>query len=248
MNPTKTENEKTLPLPLSLLEKKLGYSFKNKDLITLALQHSSYANELKSKGVKLACNERLEFFGDSVLSLIVSDYLYFRYSENQEGDLTKIRAAVVCEKALAKYAAAIGLGDHLYLGHGEEINHGRQRPSITSDAFEAVLAAMYIDSGSLETVRTFLLPLVKQEIDSIRETSSFVDYKTTLQQIVQQVEGEILEYVLVGEHGPDHNKIFDMEARLNSNVIGRGSAHSKREAEQLAAKEALVLFGEENEK
>ncbi|MBQ4044673.1 MAG: ribonuclease III [Clostridia bacterium] len=248
VNQNKNETEKKLPLPLTKLEKRLGYSFQNKELITLALQHSSYANELKYKGVKLACNERLEFFGDSVLSLIVSDYLYFRYSENQEGDLTKIRAAVVCEKALAKYAAAIGLGDFLYLGHGEEMNHGRQRPSITSDAFEAVLAAMYIDSGSLETVRTFLLPLVKQEIDSIRETSSFVDYKTTLQQIVQQVEGEILEYVLVGEHGPDHNKIFDMEARLNSNVIGRGSAHSKREAEQLAAREALVLFGEKNEK
>lgn len=158
--------------------------------------------------------------------------------------MTKIRAAVVCERALAKYAAKIGLGNYLYLGHGEDINHGRERASITSDAFEAVLAAMYIDSGSLDTVRNFLLPFVKEEIESIREKSSFMDYKTALQQIVQQVEGEILEYVLVGESGPDHCKTFDMEARLNSNVIGRGSAHSKREAEQLAAKEALVLFGQ----
>ncbi len=231
------------PLSQGSLERKLGYNFKDPSLLKSALYHSSYANELKSKGVTVQCNERLEFFGDSVLSLIVSDYLYFRYVANQEGDMTKIRAAVVCERALAKYAAKIGLGDYLYLGHGEEINHGRERASITSDAFEAVLAAMYIDSGSLETVRKFLLPFVMEEIDSIRETSSFVDYKTALQQIVQQVEGEILEYVLVGESGPDHCKTFVMEARLNSNVIGRGSAHSKREAEQLAAKEALVLFG-----
>ena len=232
------------PLPQNLLEKKLGYTFKDPALLQSALYHSSYANELKSKGVTVQCNERLEFFGDSVLSLIVSDYLYFRYVANQEGDMTKIRAAVVCERALAKYAAKIGLGNYLYLGHGEDINHGRERASITSDAFEAVLAAMYIDSGSLDTVRDFLLPFVKEEIESIREKSSFMDYKTALQQIVQQVEGEILEYVLVGESGPDHCKTFDMEARLNSNVIGRGSAHSKREAEQLAAKEALVLFGQ----
>ena len=232
------------PLSQELLEKKLGYTFKDPSLLQAALYHSSYANELKSKGVTVQCNERLEFFGDSVLSLIVSDYLYFRYVANQEGDMTKIRAAVVCERALAKYAAKIGLGNYLYLGHGEDINHGRERASITSDAFEAVLAAMYIDSGSLDTVRDFLLPFVKEEIETIREKSSFMDYKTALQQIVQQVEGEILEYVLVGESGPDHCKTFDMEARLNSNVIGRGSAHSKREAEQLAAKEALVLFGQ----
>lgn len=232
------------PLSQELLEKKLGYTFKDPSLLQAALYHSSYANELKSKGVTVQCNERLEFFGDSVLSLIVSDYLYFRYVANQEGDMTKIRAAVVCERALAKYAAKISLGNYLYLGHGEDINHGRERASITSDAFEAVLAAMYIDSGSLDTVRDFLLPFVKEEIETIREKSSFMDYKTALQQIVQQVEGEILEYVLVGESGPDHCKTFDMEARLNSNVIGRGSAHSKREAEQLAAKEALVLFGQ----
>jgi ribonuclease-3 len=232
------------PLPQKLLEKKLGYTFEDPSLLRSALYHSSYANELKSKGMTIQCNERLEFFGDSVLSLIVSDYLYFRYVSNQEGDMTKIRAAVVCERALAKYAAKIGLGDYLYLGHGEEINRGRERASITSDAFEAVLAAMYIDSGKLDTVRKFLLPFVKEEIESIKETSSFMDYKTALQQIVQQVEGEILEYVLVGESGPDHNKTFVMEARLNSNVIGRGSAHSKREAEQLAAKEALILFGQ----
>jgi len=247
MSQAKHEYGAALPLDPAILEKRLGYTFQNRELLSLALQHSSYANELKAKGTKQACNERLEFFGDSVLSLIVSDYLYFRYVSNQEGDLTKIRAAVVCEKALAKYASRIRLGDFLLLGHGEEINHGRERASITSDAFEAVLAAMYIDSGSLDTVRKFLLPLVTEEIETIQSSSSFVDYKTALQQIVQQVEGEILEYVLVAESGPDHCKVFDMEARLNSNVIGRGSAHSKREAEQMAAKEALVLFGQSDE-
>jgi len=232
------------PLPEALLEEKIGYRFKDRSLLTLALQHSSYANEQKAKGGGDACNERLEFFGDSVLSLIVSSYLYFHFSSNQEGDMTKIRAAVVCEKALAKYASQIGLGDFLYLGHGEDINHGRERASITSDALEAVLAAIYIDSGDLDTVRRFILPYVTEEIDCIRRTASFVDYKTALQQIVQQVNGEILEYVLVGQRGPDHCKTFDIEARLNSNVIGRGSAGSKREAEQLAAKEAMALFGE----
>ena len=239
----KHEEKHILPLPIDLLEQRIGYSFKNKDLITLALQHSSYANELKLKGEKQSCNERLEFFGDSVLSLIVSEYLYSRYVSNQEGDLTKIRAAVVCERALAKYALAIGLGDFLRLGHGEDMNHGRERASITSDAFEAVLAAMYIDSGSLETVRDFLLPYVQKEIEEIRSSSSFVDYKTALQQIVQQVEGELLEYVLIGEHGPDHCKVFDIEARLNSNVIGKGGGRSKKEAEQQAELEALELMG-----
>ncbi len=240
------EGNGTLPRPFSMLEKRIGYTFKDKSLLRLALTHSSYANELKSKEVKQECNERLEFFGDSILSLIVSDYLFHRYVSNQEGDLTKIRAAVVCEKALARYAVKIGLGEYLYLGHGEDINHGRERASITSDAFEAMLGAMYLDSGSLDTVREFLLPYVISEIDTIRQTSSFVDYKTMLQQIVQQVEGEVLEYILVGESGPDHMKTFEIEARLNSNVIGRGSAHSKRAAEQMAAKQALVLFGEGN--
>ncbi len=238
------EDTAALPRPCEKLEKKIGYTFRDKNLLKLALTHSSYANELKAKGMRHECNERLEFFGDSILSLIVSDYLFNRYVANQEGDLTKIRAAVVCEKALARYAVQIQLGDYLYLGHGEDINHGRERASITSDAFEAMLAAMYIDSGSIDTVRDFLLPYVLKEIDTVRETSSFVDYKTMLQQIVQQVEGEVLEYVLVGESGPDHQKIFEIEARLNSNVIGRGTASSKRAAEQLAAKQALVLFGE----
>ena len=233
------------PLPQEELEKKIGYVFKNKETLRCALTHSSYSNELKAKGKKIECNERLEFLGDSVLSTAVSEYLYSEYSENQEGDLTKIRAAVVCERALAKYSAKISLGEYIYLGHGEAMNNGRHRASITADAFEALLASMYLDSGyDMEVIRPFVLPFIKEEIEFISKNSTFIDYKTMLQQIIQQSEGEKLEYVLTGEKGPDHNKTFTVEARLNGDVIGSGTAHSKREAEQAAAKVALVLFGE----
>lgn len=231
--------------PQSGLEKNIGYTFKNPALLKEALTHSSYSNEKKSRGITIPCNERLEFLGDSVLSIVVSSFLFDEYKDIQEGALTKIRAAVVCEKALSKFAKKIHLGDFIFLGHGEALNDGRNRPSILADTFEAVLAAMYLDSGEhFNVVTPYLLPFVKEELAYIEENSVFVDYKTTLQQIVQQVEGERLEYVLVSESGPDHNKLFEVEARLNSNVIGRGKAHAKREAEQLAAKEALVLFGE----
>lgn len=241
----KMNSEKIYPVSYEELEKTVGYTFKSKYLLKVALTHSSYANELRFKGKKSECNERLEFLGDSVLSTAVSEYIYSKYSENQEGDLTKIRASVVCEKALAKYSAKIALGDYLYLGHGEEMNNGRHRSSITADAFEALLAAMYIDSGyNMQVIREFVLKFIIEEIDFISRNSTFVDYKTMLQQIVQQSEGEILQYTLTDESGPDHNKVFTTEARLNGSVIGKGTAHSKRKAEQLAAKEALRLFGE----
>ena len=238
-----------LPLNQSGLEEKIGYTFKDKEILSTALTHSSYSNELKSKGIRIECNERLEFLGDSVLSIYVSKYLYLKYSSRQEGDLTKIRAAVVCEKALHKYAAQLELGKYLKLGHGEDMNNGRERASIVADAFEAVLGAVYLDSGNnTAIIDSFLMPYVTEEIENISRHSSFVDYKTALQQLVQQAEGELLEYMLVAESGPDHNKIFEVEARLNSNIIGRGAAHSKREAEQLAAREALELFGRANNK
>lgn len=239
-------NITSYPLPLEGLEDRIGYKFKNKEIINTALTHSSYSNELRFKGKKYECNERLEFLGDSVLSTAVSEYLFSKYIENQEGDLSKIRASVVCEKALAKYSAEIGLGNYLYLGHGEEINNGRHRASITADAFEALLAAMYLDSGyDMSVIRAFVLDFIEREIEFISENSTFIDYKTMLQQIVQQSEGEKLEYVLVGESGPAHEKTFETEARLNGNVIGRGTGGSKRSSEQSAAKEALKLFGEE---
>lgn len=235
-------------LPQAKLESTIGYTFKNKELLNEALTHSSYSNECRSKGNSAVCNERLEFLGDSVLSIVTSRYLFENLSDRQEGDMTKIRAAVVCEKALSKFAREVGLGSYIYLGHGEEMNRGRERASILADAFEALLAAIYLDSGhSFNAVESFLLPYIIGEIESIGKTGVFVDYKTALQQIVQQVEGERLEYVLVGEEGPDHKKLFEVEARLNSNVIGRGKAHSKREAEQKAAREALALFGEKTD-
>lgn len=233
-----------LPLSPSVFEEKIGYRYKNIDLLLLALTHSSYANESKSKGEKVDFNERLEFLGDSVLSIIVSDYLYKHYPDTPEGDLTRIRASAVCEKTLGKLALDLELGKFMRLGHGEEMSNGRERISILADAFEALLASMYLDSGSREAVEKFLMPRVIPEIKQFVENGKNKDYKTLLQQIVQQERGEILEYVLVGEEGPDHAKIFTVEARLNSNVIGHGKGKSKREAEQMAAKEALVLFGD----
>lgn len=236
------DNNRNLPLEKSLLEERIGYKFINSELLGEALTHSSYVNE--HKGEDLTCNERLEFLGDSVLSIVVSRYLFFQYSSRQEGDLTKIRAALVCEKALAKYAKEIELGDFLSLGHGEEKNNGRSRASITSDAFEAVLGAMYIDTGyDADRVSKFLMPFVEKEINFIRKGEAFTDYKTALQQIIQQANTERLVYTVVGESGPDHDKVFTVEARLNSNVIGVGSGSSKRAAEQAAAREALSLFG-----
>ena len=229
------------------LEDIIGYKYNNIELLREALTHSSYSHEMASRHIKLNCNERLEFLGDSVLSIITSEYLFLHFSDRPEGDLTKIRAEVVCERACAKYARKIGLGKYLLLGNGEEKNNGRTRPSAIADAFEALLASMYIDSGmDKERVKEFLLPFIIAETNEleIHKTVSG-DYKTALQQFVQQTEGDFLEYIIVGESGPDHQKRFDVEARLNSNVIGKGSGKSKREAEQNAAKAAIELFGVE---
>jgi len=233
---------------LSELEEKIGYNFKNKELLVRALTHSSYSNETGVKNHHIYCNERLEFLGDSVLSIISSRYLYIKFADCPEGELTRMRAEVVCERALSGYAAAIGLGGHLLLGIGEEKNNGRQRKSILADAFEALLAAMYLDAGEdgMQEVERFLLPFIAKEIESIGQGRGFNgDAKTLLQQFVQQAEGDFLEYAVVGESGPDHMKTFVVEARLNSNVIGRGQGRSKREAEQNAAHEALKLFSVE---
>ena len=233
-----------LPRAPEAFEERIGYKYNRIGLLIDALTHSSFANEMKPKGETVVFNERLEFLGDSVLSIIGSDYLYQKYPDMPEGDLTRIRASAVCEKTLGKLALELELGNYMRLGHGEELSRGRERVSILADAFEALLASIYLDSGSREAVEKFLMPRVIPEIRQFVENGKNKDYKTTLQQIVQQEHGEILEYVLVGESGPDHAKIFEMEARLNSNVIGHGSGRSKREAEQMAAKEALVLFGD----
>ena len=227
------------------LEKAIGYCFGDGSLLERALTHSSYSNESGLKNHHMYCNERLEFLGDSVLSIITSNYLYSKFSDCPEGELTRMRAEVVCERALSGYANEIGLGKFLLLGVGEEKNNGRSRKSILADAFEALLAAIYIDAGEngMDIVKEFLLPFIIKEIDSIGKSKGFSgDPKSLLQQFVQQAEGDFLEYVVVGQSGPDHMKVFMVEARLNSNVIGKGQGRSKREAEQNAAKEALELF------
>ena len=228
--------------PISELEQRIHYQFHNIALLKKALVHSSYSNETSSKTPAIDCNERLEFLGDSVLSVIVSTYLFQSLPDLPEGNLSKLRSFTVCEKALAEYASEIGLGEFLRLGRGEDINGGRERPSITSDAFEALIASIYLDSG-LEEARKFVLRFAIPHIEHLLNDQITEDYKTALQQIVQQEQGEKLEYVLVCEEGPAHQRTFTMEARLNSNVIGCGKGSSKREAEQRAAKEALTLFG-----
>lgn len=236
-----------MQLDISLLEEALGYTFKDKTLLETALTHSSYANELKAKGENIMYNERLEFLGDSVLSLIASVYLFKGNSTLFEGDLTKIRAGIVCENALYEYALQINLGDFLRLGRGEEVTGGRKRKSVVSDAFEAVLAAIYLDGG-FANARKFVLPYLTDAAEKLIRTGGGEDFKTLLQKFVQQNKGDILEYVMVGESGPSHSKIFDYHVLLNNNVIGKGSGKSKRDAEQAAAREALVLFGKISEK
>ena len=226
--------------PQSELEAVIGYRFKNEALLTEALCHSSYANEKRGT---LHCNERLEFLGDSVLSIVVSNYL-FRNTKLPEGELTKIRASLVCERSLFEWAQRIGLGDYLLLGHGEEQSGGRERPSILSDAFEAVIAAVFLDGG-MDAVRPYILRFLPEQFD--RPSEAFHDYKTVLQEVIQQNPEEHIEYVLVSAEGPDHAKVFEVEVRLNSNVIGKGAGRSKKIAEQMAAKEALLLMGEISE-
>jgi len=219
-------------------EQIIGYSFKDKSLLEQTLSHSSYANEKKNAG---GSNERLEFLGDSVLSIVVSDYLYKHFTQVAEGELTKLRASLVCEKSLHVFAQQIHLGDFLRLGKGEENTGGRERPSILADAFEAVIAAIYLDGG-MEPASKHILRFMPEDIEHGKKPV-YSDYKTVLQEIVQKNPEEKVEYVLIGEEGPDHNKRFVVEVRLNSQVIGKGKGRSKKEAEQLAAKEALALMG-----
>ena len=231
---------------LAELESKLGYKFKDRSYLKTALTHSSYSNELKLKKVSVECNERLEFLGDSVLSITAADYLFRTYSDYPEGELTRRRAVIVCRDALSSYAKELSLGDYLYLGNGEEKNHARERKSLLENTFEAVLGAIYLDSGidGMKIIARLVIPFFEKELEAWENGKIVKDYKTELQQMIQQSGVDTLTYVTVGESGPDHEKIFSVEARMNSNIIGRGKGYSKREAEQNAAKEALELFGE----
>jgi ribonuclease-3 len=226
-------------LKMQEFEEKLKYTFKDKMKLQVALTHSSFANESKEK--YLLCNERLEFLGDAVLSIIVSDFLFSNFKNLPEGELTRIRASLVCEKSLHNFAVELNLGKYLMLGRGEVSSGGRTRPSILADAFEAVLASIYLDGG-MSSAKKIVLPFVKSRLAS-EKSGLPKDYKTVLQEVIQRNPKEKLQYMLKNEEGPDHDKTFMVEVHLNSNVIGVGSGHSKKEAEQLAAKEALELMG-----
>ena len=223
------------------LEAAIGYHFNNITLLQNALAHSSYANERWHDSLK--SNERLEFLGDSILGMVVAEYLYRNFPDRPEGDLTRMRADMVCERSLAQVAERIDLGKHLLLGNGEETGGGRKRDSILADAVESVIAACFLDGG-MESARNFINTFVLTNVP-VKKLQN-VDYKTALQELVQQKKNQVLSYALVGESGPDHDKHFLVQVSLNGNVVGSGEGKSKKRAEQDAARDALqCLFPEE---
>lgn len=219
-------------------EKKIEYDFKNREYIQIALTHSSFANEHK----QFKYNERLEFLGDSVLGLVISDYLFNERKDLPEGKLTKLRANVVCEESLSKVAKKLDVGNFLFLGKGEKICGGRERDSILADATEAIIAAIYLDGG-IECAKEFILSNLRDIISNTVDGNIFRDYKTILQEIIQKKNGK-LSYRLVEENGPDHNKEFEMVVKSGHTVLGQGRGRNKKEAEKEAAKNALINMGE----
>ena len=226
---------------LSELEKGLGYVFRDKALLTNALTHSSYANENRDRGIH--DNERLEFLGDSILGFVVADYLYRNFPGKPEGELTRIRADLVCETNLARQADTIRLGEFLLLGHGEENGGGRKRASIVSDAMESVIAASYMDGG-FEAAKGIIDRLILCDVPTGRPHN--FDYKTALQELVQRKKEQLLHYELTGESGPDHDKHFDVEVLLNGKPVGKGTGSSKKRAEQSAAENAIERLSPES--
>lgn len=218
---------------LETLEKIIGYTFKDKHLLTQAMTHSSFANEKKLG--KLGSNERLEFLGDAVLELISSDYLFKKFPQIPEGELTKKRASLVCEPSLAYCAREFGLPEYLLLGKGEDMTGGRNRDSIVSDATEALLGAIYLDGG-FASAKEFVLKFI---LNDMEHKQLFYDSKTILQEIVQENGSQPVEYLLVKEEGPDHNKNFSVDALVNGKIMGSGSGHTKKAAEQAAAYQAI---------
>lgn len=219
---------------LEELEQKIGYEFRDKSQLVKAMTHSSYANERRTG--KLMCNERLEFLGDAVLEVVSSDFLFHKYTELPEGDLTKIRASIVCEPTLAFCAGGINIGNYLLLGKGEDATGGRNRNSITSDAMEALIGAIYLDGGfanAKEFIHRFIL-------NDIEHKQLFYDSKTILQELVQSQDDEVLSYELLKEEGPDHNKSFEVCAKVGSVEVGRGTGRTKKAAEQVAAYHGII--------
>ncbi len=221
---------------MKTLEERLGYQFKNRALLENALTHSSYANEHRDGG--MTSNERLEFLGDSVLGMVVADHLYREHPNMPEGELTRTRAALVCEGSLFEVARALELGKYMRLGKGEDAGGGRERPSILADATEAVFAAVYLDGG-IAPARRLIRTLI---LGNEEEMSASRDYKTALQELIQRESGQKLTYRLIGEEGPDHAKRFSVAVELNGKVIGTGEGRTKKAAEQSAAKAAIAVL------
>ena len=225
------------------LENRIGYKFQDVKYLETALTHSSYSNEQRSRGLNFISNERLEFLGDSVLELVVSEYLYASFKNRSEGQLTKMRQSLVCEKTLSKIAAEINLGDYLNVGRGEEITDCRKRPKVLADALEALLAAVYLDSDrNYDSYSGVIIALFKNELLQSGEMQRG-DYKTLLQELVEKDGASVLEYAVVEESGPEHDKVFTVAAKINNNLVGTGVSKSKKDAEMKAAEEALRLFG-----
>ena len=219
------------------LEQAIGYRFSNITLLQNALTHSSYANERWHDSLK--SNERLEFLGDSILGMVVAEYLYKNFPDRLEGELTRMRADMVCETSLAAVAAKLDLGRHLLLGHGEEQGNGRNRASTLADAVESIIAAAFLDGG-MEAAEAIIRKFVLCNVPTGKLHNA--DYKTALQELVQQKKNQVLSYALVGESGPDHDKQFFVEVSLNGQVIGKGSGSSKKRAEQAAAQAAIAAL------
>lgn len=218
----------------------IQYKFKNQDLLKQAFVHTSYAHE--SKMDPILSNERLEFLGDAVLELIISNYLYINHTKLPEGELTKYRASLVCESSLAKKAAILNLGEYLYLGKGEELSNGRQRESILADTFEAVIGAIYLDGG-IDEARNFLWNVFKKDIEEGYNFLNSGDFKTYLQEIVQKTNKDGVRYEIVSEKGPDHDKTFIAQVFDENKLLGEGVGKSKKDAEQDAALHALDKMG-----
>ena len=221
---------------MKTIEKNIHYTFKNQGLLKEALTHSSFSNERKENVVHN--NERLEFLGDAVLSIVISDYLFKNHVNLPEGELTKIRSKIVCEYTLGEGSKRIELGQFMFFGKGEEMTGGRKRTSILADALEALIAAIYLDGG-LDAARSFIMVYMKDYIQNAINGKVFLDYKTHLQEIVQIRKDNRIKYEIIGEEGPDHSKLFYTQVKLNDIVIGYGKGRSKKEAEQEAAKMAI---------
>ena len=225
------------------LENKLGYKFSDIKKLETALTHSSYSNELRSRGLNLPSSERYEFLGDAVLEIVVSEYLFENFKNRNEGSLTKMRQNLVCERTLSKIATELGLGDYINLGRGEEISDCRRRPKVLADALEAVFAAIYLDSDKRpEIYKSIIFDIISLELEDASRIQN-TDCKTLLQQLVEKDGAALLEYVVIDESGPEHDKVFTVGAKVNNNLVGKGVSKSKKDAEMKAAEEALRLFG-----